>query len=57
MRENESFIYMEPSEEGVASITETDLIRGKTDFGGLRGPLIGIAIGNHLDGRESGWAG
>ncbi len=48
-----SFIYIEPAEEGIDSITKQIASRIRKISAGLRGPLIGIGIGNHLDGRES----
>jgi electron transfer flavoprotein alpha subunit len=46
------FVYIEPSEEGISSITKQIASGVRKISAGLRGPLIGIGIGGHLDGRE-----
>jgi electron transfer flavoprotein alpha subunit len=48
-----SFIYVEPSEEGISPITKQIASGVRKIPSGLRGPVIGIAIGDHLDGKES----
>jgi len=48
-----SFIYIEPSEEGVDSLTKQIVSRIRKISPELHGPLIGIGIGNHLEGKES----
>jgi electron transfer flavoprotein alpha subunit len=48
-----SFIYIEPSEEGVDSLTKQIVSRIRKISPELRGSLIGISIGNHLEGKES----
>lgn len=48
-----SFIYIEPSEEGIDSVTRQIASRIKKIPVELRGPLKGISIGNHLEGKES----
>ncbi len=48
-----SFIYLEPSEEGVDAIVKQISSRIGKIPGGLRGPLTGISIGDHLKGKES----
>jgi electron transfer flavoprotein alpha subunit len=48
-----SFIYLEPSEEGVDAIVKQISSKiGKIPVD-LRGPLTGISIGDHLKGKES----
>jgi electron transfer flavoprotein alpha subunit len=47
-----SFIYMEPSEEGVDYIGKQILLRLKAIPKSLRGPLIGVSIGDQLVGKE-----
>ena len=53
----QSFIYIEPSEEGIDSVTEQIASRVRKISSGLRGPMKGICIGNHLEGKESGLSG
>lgn len=53
----QSFIYVEPSEEEIDSITKQIASRIGKISSGLRGPLKGIAIGNHLKGKESQLSG
>ncbi|OGP62011.1 MAG: hypothetical protein A2170_11365 [Deltaproteobacteria bacterium RBG_13_53_10] len=48
-----SFIYVEPSEEGIAPLTKQIASGVRRIPPGLRGPVIGITIGDHLDGKES----
>jgi electron transfer flavoprotein alpha subunit len=48
-----SFIYIEPSEEGVDSITKQIASKVGKISSRLRGPLIGLCIGNHLEGKEA----
>lgn len=48
-----SFIYIEPSEEEVSLITRQIAAKIKNISSELRGPVKGIAIGKHLDGKES----
>jgi electron transfer flavoprotein alpha subunit len=52
-----SFVYIEPAEEGIDSIAKQITSRIRKISAGLRGPLIGIGIGDHLDGRESELSG
>lgn len=48
-----SFIYIEPSEEGLDSLTR-QIISGISKIPSeLRGPLKGISIGKHLEGKDS----
>lgn len=47
-----SFVYIEPSEEGVDSATIQILSRMRKVSVDFRGPLIGINIGDHLEGKE-----
>lgn len=47
-----SFIYIEPSEEGIDSITIQIASRIQKIPAGIRGPLKGISIGSHLAGKE-----
>ena len=53
----ESFIYIEPSEDGIDSLTKQIAVRIREISPELRGPIKGIAIGNHLDNNESQLAG
>jgi electron transfer flavoprotein alpha subunit len=48
-----SFIYMEPSEEGVDSITKQIASKVGRIPPKLRGPLQGICMGDHLEGKEA----
>jgi len=47
-----SLVYIEPSEQGIDSTTKNIALKIGKLSNGLRGPLIGIAIGNHLKGKE-----
>jgi electron transfer flavoprotein alpha subunit len=47
-----SFIYMEPSEEGVDYIAKQVALRLRKIPADVRGPLIGISIGGQLEGKE-----
>ena len=47
-----SFIYIEPSEEGIDSLTKQIALAVKRVPAGLRGPMVGISIGDYLDGKE-----
>ena len=52
------FIYIEPSEEGISSMTKQIASGIRKISTGVRGPLVGIGVGAHLDGKESeigGW--
>lgn len=48
-----SFIYIEPSEEGIDSLTRQIVSGIRKIPSGLRGPLKGISIGKHLEGKDS----
>lgn len=48
-----SYLYIEPSEQGIDPITRQIASRIKKISANLRGPLKGISIGNHLEGKES----
>jgi electron transfer flavoprotein alpha subunit len=48
-----SFIYVEPSEEGIDATTKQISSRVRKIPAELRGPLIGISIGNRLKDKES----
>jgi len=48
-----SFVYIEPSEEGMDSLTRQIVSGIKKIPPELRGPLKGISLGGHLEGRES----
>jgi len=47
-----SFIYIEPSEEGIDSITKQITSKISKISPEIRGPLKGISVGNQLDGKE-----
>ena len=49
----ESFIYVEPSEEGVEPITKQIGSKIRRIAAELRGPLKGICIGTQLEGKET----
>ncbi|MDI7259093.1 MAG: electron transfer flavoprotein subunit alpha/FixB family protein [Thermodesulfobacteriota bacterium] len=49
----ETFIYIEPSGEGIDSIVKQMAIKIGRISPELRGPLKGICIGNHLKGKET----
>lgn len=49
----ETFIYIEPSSEGIDSIVKQMAIKISRISPELRGPLKGICIGNHLKGKET----
>ena len=53
----QTFIYIEPSEEGVDSLTKQIASRIGKIAEKFRGPLKGISIGKHLDGKESHLSG
>ncbi len=47
-----SFVYIEPSEEGLDALTR-QIISGINKIPGeLRGPIKGISIGKHLEGKD-----
>ena len=48
-----SFIYVEPSEEGIGALAKQMASGIRRISAQLRGPVIGIGIGDHLDGKES----
>jgi electron transfer flavoprotein alpha subunit len=48
-----SFIYIEPSEEGIDSLTRQIVSGIRKIPSELRGPLKGISIGKHLEGKDS----
>jgi electron transfer flavoprotein alpha subunit len=52
-----SFIYIEPSEEGIDSITKQIVSRIRKFSAELRGSLVGISIGDQLEGKESQFDG
>jgi electron transfer flavoprotein alpha subunit len=49
----ESYIYVEPSEEGIEPITKQIASKIRRVAPELRGPLKGISIGNQLEGKET----
>ncbi|MFH1125473.1 MAG: electron transfer flavoprotein subunit alpha/FixB family protein [Pseudomonadota bacterium] len=53
-----SFIYMEPSEEGIDAMSKQMASGIRKISAALRGPLVGISIGKQLEGKDSqlgGW--
>ena len=48
-----SYIYIEPSGEGIDSTTKQIASRIRNFSADVRGCITGISIGNHLDGKES----
>jgi len=48
-----TFIYIEPSEEGIDSLTRQIVSGIRKIPSELRGPLKGISIGKHLEGKDS----
>ena len=48
----QSLVYIEPSEEGIDSLTKQIASVIRKIPSELRGPLRGISIGNHLEGKE-----
>ncbi len=48
-----SFIYIEPSEEGIDSLTRQIVSGIRKVPSEFRGPLKGICIGKHLEGKDS----
>jgi electron transfer flavoprotein alpha subunit len=48
-----TFIYIEPSEEGIDSLTRQIVSGIRKIPPELRGPLKGISIGKHLEGKDS----
>ena len=48
----QSLVYIEPSEEGIDSLTKQIASGIRKIPSELRGPLRGISIGNHLEGKE-----
>lgn len=48
-----SFIYVEPSAEGIGPITKQIASGVRRVAAELRGPLTGLIVGDHLDGKES----
>lgn len=48
-----SYLYIEPSEQGIDPIIRQIASRIKKIPVNLRGPLKGISIGSHLEGKES----
>jgi electron transfer flavoprotein alpha subunit len=52
-----SFIYIEPSKEGIDSLTKQIALKISKIPVEVRGPLRGISIGNGLDGKESQLSG
>ena len=53
----ESFLYIEPSEEDIDAIAKQIASKIRKISPGLRGPMKGICIGNHLEGKESRLSG
>jgi electron transfer flavoprotein alpha subunit len=53
----QTFIYIEPSEEGVDTLTKQIASRIGKIAEEFRGPLKGISIGRYLDGKESHLSG
>ena len=53
----QTFIYIEPSEEGVDALTKQIASKIGKISAELRGPLKGICIGSHLEGKESQLSG
>ena len=53
----QTYIFFEPAEEGVAPVSKQIASRLKDISPELRGPIIGIAIGDHLLDKESQLAG
>ncbi|MDI7261808.1 MAG: hypothetical protein QME90_18080 [Thermodesulfobacteriota bacterium] len=52
-----SFVYIEPSEEGIDSLTRQIVSGIRKIPSELRGPLKGISIGKHLEGKDSDLGG
>lgn len=48
-----SYLFIEPSEQGIHPVTKQIATKIKNISADLRGPLKGISIGNHLEGKES----
>jgi hypothetical protein len=48
----QNFIYIEPSEEGIDSLTKQIASGVRKIPAELRGPLKGISMGHHLQGKE-----
>jgi len=48
-----SFVYIEPSEKGIDSLTRQIVSGIRKIPSALRGAIIGISIGKHLEGKDS----
>jgi len=53
----QSFVYIEPSEEDIDPLTKQIASRIRRIPENIRGPVKGVAIGKHLEGKESQLSG